>query len=99
MGYLTVTMTGTHPELDSPAHLVQVFATPSAPEAEVVRSLLESEDIPVTLKGMTQSPYRMGTTYLFVPEDLEAEATRVIEGARADGDAPLDAWIDGDTTS
>ena len=50
--------------------LVEVFATPSAPEAEVVRSLLESDDIPVVVRGMTQGPYRMGATYLLVPEEL-----------------------------
>jgi hypothetical protein len=99
MGYLTVTMAGTHPELDESVRFVQVFATPSAPEAEVVRSLLTSEGIPVTLKGMTQGPYRMGTTYLLVPEGLESEAARLIEGARADGDAPSQDWIGEDTTS
>jgi hypothetical protein len=98
MGYLTVTMAGTHPELDESVRFVQVFATPSAPEAEVVRSLLTSEGIPVTLRGMTQGPYRMGTTYLLVPADLESEAARLIEGARADGATPLQDWVGEDTT-
>ena len=60
-----------------------MFATPSAPEAEVVRSLLEFEDIPVVVKGMSQGPYRMGATYLLVPEACEAEARRVIDAAQA----------------
>jgi Putative prokaryotic signal transducing protein len=106
MGYLTGTMTDTGRDLDPSVRLVQVLATPSAPEAEVVRSLLEFEDIPVVVKGMSQGPYRMGVTYLFVPEELQMRAQRVIEAARADGieaaasedDAPLRSLSDDGTT-
>ena len=88
MGYLTGTVTSDDPGgAGSDVHLVEVFATPSAPEAEVVRSLLEAAGLPVVVRGMTQGPYRMGATYLCVPADLEAEAQLVIEGAKEDGAA------------
>jgi hypothetical protein len=90
-------MTGAEGELDRPTRLVEVFATPSAPEAEVVRSLLESDDIPVVVKGMTQGPYRMGATYLLVPEELEEHARLVIEAARSDAASGTPAWSDGDS--
>jgi hypothetical protein len=89
-------MTGDDHELDRAITFVEVFATPSAPEAEVVRSLLESDDIPVAVKGMTQGPYRMGATYLLVPEEMEEQARLVIEVARADAASGSPAWSEGD---
>ncbi len=86
MGYLTGTMTSDDPQRSGcDVHLVEVFATASAPEAEVVRSLLEAAGLPVVVRGMTQGPYRMGATYLCVPVDLEDEAQQVIAGAQEDG--------------
>jgi hypothetical protein len=86
MGYLTGTMISDDPLAESAIRLVEVFSTPSAPEAEVVRSLLEAANIPVVVRGMSQGPYRMGATYLCVPEDLEIEARLVIEGSQAEGE-------------
>ncbi len=112
MGYLTDTMTGedegrgagqagqtgqTTRERDI-VRLVEAFATPSAPEAEVVRSLLESEGIAVVVRGMSQSPYRMGATYLLVPADLQDRARRLIDAARADGEAGAFDWSGEDAT-
>ena len=96
MGYLTGTMTEADHELDRSIRLVEVFATQSAPEAEVVRSLLESDDIPVVVRGMTQGPYRMGATYLLVPEELEDHARLVIEGAQTDTASGPPVWSGGD---
>ncbi len=86
MGYLTFTMTSADEEPEALEPLVQVLATSSAPEAEVVRGLLESQGIPVVLKGMSQGPYRMGSTYVWVPARLEDEARSVIAGAAEDGE-------------
>ena len=38
--------------------------------------------------GMSQSPYRMGASYLFVPAELEHQARSLIDEARGDADAP-----------
>jgi hypothetical protein len=88
MGYLTGAMTGLDDELE---RLVEVFATGSAPEAEVVRGLLEAAGIPASIRGMTQGPYRMGGSHIWVPEDLEEPARAVIDEARRDArDAAFD---------
>ena len=63
--------------------MVLVFSTASIPEGLLVKGLLESEDIPVTIKGESEGPYRMGPAYLWVPKDLETRARRVIEDARS----------------
>ncbi len=91
MGYLTGAMTG--PDDDQyPDRQVQVFATASAPEAEVVRGLLEAAGIPAALRGMTEGPYRIGGSFVWVPEELEEQARAVIEEAqRHANDAALDA--------
>jgi hypothetical protein len=67
--------------VEAPVRLVEIFSTASTPEAEVVRGLLESERIPVVVKGMSQSPYRMGSTYLYVPKDVEDLARSIIQDA------------------
>ena len=95
MGYLTGTMPDADRSAQGSVRLAEVFATPSAPEAEVVRGLLEAGDIPVVVKGMSQSPYRMGATYLLVPEDLEVQARALIEEARSEGGGVAD-WQDQD---
>ncbi len=86
MGYLTVAMTDADRDADELTPLVQVLATPSAPEAEVVRGLLESDGIPVVLKGMSQGPYRMGATYVWVPAELEEQARAIIVEAQLDAE-------------
>lgn len=63
--------------------MVLVFSTASIPEGLLVKGLLESEDIPVTVKGESEGPYRMGPVFLWVPSDHEARARRVIEDARS----------------
>ena len=76
------------PHFADMADLVEVFVTPSVPEAEVVRSRLQDEGIPVMATG-TDSPYRMGPVRLFVPVELEVQArivlASVIDGPFEDG--------------
>ena len=79
-----------------PVRLVEVFATLSNPEMEIVKGLLESDGIPVVVKGMSQGPYRMGPSTLFVPEDLEAQALAIIQDAREDGVELQHEWSGGD---
>lgn len=63
--------------------MVLVFSTASIPEGLLVKGLLESEDIPVAMKGESEGPYRIGPVFLWVPKDIEARARRVIEDARS----------------
>lgn len=65
--------------------MVLAFGTSSIPEGLLVKGLLESEGIPVEMKGESEGPYRIGPVYLWVPESLEAQARLIIEEARADG--------------
>jgi hypothetical protein len=83
MGYLTNSMSAADHVDAAPVRLVEIFSTLSTPEAEVVRGLLESERIPVVVKGMSQGPYRMGATHLYVPEDAQDAARAVIRDALA----------------
>jgi len=75
----------THPEdLSEPSRsMVLVFSTASIPEGLLVKGLLESEDIPVAMKGESEGPYRMGPVYLWVSEGLETRARLIIEDARS----------------
>ena len=84
MGYLTGAMPPTDHDDHDPDQLVEVFATSSAPEAEVVRGLLESNDIPAILRGLSQSPYRVGGSYVWVPVELEERARSLIQEAQQD---------------
>lgn len=59
------------------------FSTTSIPEGLLVRGLLESEGIPVTMKGGSEGPYRMGPVYIWVPDALEAQARLIIAEARS----------------
>jgi Putative prokaryotic signal transducing protein len=69
--------------------LVQVFAAPTAIEAELVRGRLEVEGIPVLLKGEGEGPYRTGPVELFVPSTFEPQARLILESvdeaSEADG--------------
>jgi hypothetical protein len=65
-----------------PGSLVIVFSTTSIPEGLLVKGLLEADGIPVTMKGESEGPYRIGPVYLWVPEALEAQARLLIEDAR-----------------
>ncbi len=70
-----------HPELPSSPRLVMVFGTGSIPEGLLVKGLLESEGVPVQLKGEAEGPYRMGPVSLWVPEALEVQARLILEEA------------------
>jgi putative signal transducing protein len=69
-----------HPDVPPPpSSMVQVFATASIPEGLLVKGLLESQAIPVVMKGESEGPYRIGPVFLWVPEALEAQARLIIE--------------------
>jgi putative signal transducing protein len=78
----------------SAGRLVEVFETSSVPEAEVVRSRLEDEGIPVLASG-TDSPYRMGPVHLLVPAEFEVQARIVLASAL---EAPIEDVPDPDGT-
>jgi putative signal transducing protein len=74
-----------HPDDPSPpTSMVLVFSTGSIPEGLLVKGLLESDGIPVAMKGESEGPYRIGPVYLWVPEALETQARLLIEEARSD---------------
>lgn len=70
--------------------LVQVDASVDPFVGELRRGLLESEGIPVVLKGGGDTPYRMGPTYLFVPLEHEMRARELL----ADVDAGRAAVVE-----
>jgi hypothetical protein len=63
--------------------LVRVYSTPSITDGYLAKGRLESEDIPVFLKGEGEGPYRMGPMHLFVPEELEVQATLILDEIRS----------------
>jgi putative signal transducing protein len=63
--------------------LVLVLEVPSILEAEIVKSRLEDEGIPVLLKGGGSDPYAAGTAHVFVPADFEVQARLVLESTNA----------------
>jgi hypothetical protein len=70
----------TDPDPSSPSsRLVMVFGTGSIPEGLLVKGLLESEGIPVQMKGEAEGPYRMGPVSLWVPEAFEVQARMILE--------------------
>ena len=70
----------THPEPSTPSsRLVMLFGTGSIPEGLLVKGLLESEGIPVQMKGEAEGPYRMGPVSLWVPEAFEVQARMILE--------------------
>jgi hypothetical protein len=89
-------MTMTHPEdaSEPSSAVVLVFSTTSIPEGHLVKGLLESEGITVTIKGESEGPYRMGPVYLWVPEALETRARLIIEDARSTNQAQTDELQD-----
>ena len=69
-----------HPDTPSPSsRLVMVFGTGSIPEGLLVKGLLESEGIPVQMKGEAEGPYRMGPVSLWVAEVFEVQARMILE--------------------
>jgi Putative prokaryotic signal transducing protein len=70
--------------------LVRVLTTPSIPEGEIAKARLESEGIPVLLKGEAEGPYRMGPIHLLVPADLEVQARLVLSARFEDAEEDVD---------
>jgi Putative prokaryotic signal transducing protein len=62
--------------------LVCVYATQSLTDGYLARGRLESEGIPVVIKGEGEGPYRMGPAYLWVPDELEVQARLILEEIR-----------------
>jgi putative signal transducing protein len=72
----------TQPDPSTPSsRLVMIFGTGSIPEGLLVKGLLESEGIPVQMKGEAEGPYRMGPVSLWVPEAFEVQARMILEEA------------------
>jgi hypothetical protein len=60
--------------------LVNVLTTSSVVEGELARGRLESEGIPVLLKGEgLDAPYPTGPVYVFVPAALEERARHLLD--------------------
>jgi hypothetical protein len=67
-------------EVEMAEEFVSVLATSSALEAEIVQGRLESEGIPVLLKGEgIDAPYPTGPVYVFVPASFEARARQLLD--------------------
>jgi hypothetical protein len=62
---------------------VRVLTTSSIPEAEVAKSRLEGEGIPVLLSG-TEGPYRTGPVHVLVPAELETQARLILADRAGD---------------
>ncbi len=63
--------------------VVQVYASADTTDGLLMQGRLETEGIPVMLKGESEGPYRMGPTYLWVPAEHEADARAIVEAVRA----------------
>jgi hypothetical protein len=68
---------------DVSGRLVQVFVSVRIPEGMLVKGLLESEGIPVFVKGESEGPYRMGPVYLWVPEEFEPQARLTLDSVHS----------------
>jgi hypothetical protein len=85
VGYLTdIAMASQQPPSTPSGNLVLLFAAASIPEGMLARGLLESQGVPVVVKGESEGPYRIGPVYLWVPEELEVQARMILEEAVAD---------------
>ncbi len=96
-------MTHSDPSPQPSGRLVRVFAATTIPEGLVARSLLESEGIPVIVKGESEGPYRLGPVFLWVPEEFEVQAgvilAEVASAARSpDAMGPAGPTETGDTS-
>ncbi len=61
------------------ADFVQVWSTTSIPEGEIARGRLESEGIPVLVKGWGEGPYKIGPVHLWVPAAFEVQARLILD--------------------
>ena len=77
--------------VDPAADLVLVFSTTSIPEGLLVKGLLESEGIPVQVKGESEGPYRMGPVDVWVPAAFEVQARLILEEAASGNAEPTDS--------
>jgi hypothetical protein len=77
---------------------VRVYASGDALTAELMKGRLETEGIPVLLKGDGEGPYRAGVVYLWVSEEFEDKARAVVRAVEA-GEFALedDAYEDVET--
>jgi hypothetical protein len=75
----------------SASDFVQVLTTHSVTEGYLARGRLETEGIPVLLKGESEGPYRMGPVHLWVPADLEVQARLILTEIREGSVALTDA--------
>ena len=77
--------------------LVRVYASADATDGLLLQGRLETEGIPVMLKGESGGPYRTGPTYLWVQAEHETRAREIIEAVRSGVYAlPEDADVGGD---
>ena len=68
---------------------VTVLWTTSWVEAEIAKGRLETEGIPVDLRGEGgEGPYPVGPAELLVRSRFEAQARRVLEQAERGSDSP-----------
>jgi hypothetical protein len=72
---------------------VRVYASGDAFAGELMKGRLESEGIPVMIKGEGEGPYRMGPVYLWVPEAYQTRARTVIDAVES-GAYALDEGAD-----
>ncbi len=75
---------------------VRVYASGDTFAGELMKGRLESEGIPVMIKGEGEGPYRMGPVYLWVPEAYRARASAVIDAVES-GAYALDVNADPST--
>ncbi len=73
-------------ENEKTAEWVEVFVTYDLLEAEMIREILESGGIPVSLRSAKVRPYpvnvgKMGEVKIFVPAEDAGDAREVIRGA------------------
>ena len=61
---------------------VRIYSTSSLTDGYLARGRLESEGIPVMLKGEGEGPYRMGPVHLFVPSEFEVQARLILQEIR-----------------
>jgi hypothetical protein len=59
--------------------LVRVYSTTSITDGYLARGRLETEGIPVVLKGEGEGPYRMGPVHVLVPAEYEIQARLILD--------------------
>jgi hypothetical protein len=68
---------------------VSIYASGDSLTGELMKGRLETEGIPVLLKGDGEGPYRTGVVYLWVPQEFEQQARDVVRAVEA-GEYALD---------